>query len=108
MNAEYKDGKILNFQPINDQENVREIMGGGIRQWDAQTQSYRVVRENDCCCQELKDEFNKVILEIEQNPDTEPYDGMKPAEPEGVDLGWIEALRFAITCINTKMEEENA
>ena len=101
MNAEYKDGKILNFQPINDQENVREIMGGGIRQWDAQTQSYRVVRDNDCCCQELKDEFNKTILSIEESDD-----GMKADEPEGVDLGWIEALRFAITCINTKMEEE--
>jgi len=85
---EYRNGKLLNFKPI--------------QQWDAQTQSYR---EPHCSFRELKDEFNKVILEIEANPDKEHWHEMKP---EGVDKGWIEALTFAITCINTKMKEENA
>ena len=101
MNAEYKDGKILKFQPVNDQENVRRIISEP-RQWDAQTQSYRVVRDNDCSCQELKDEFNKVISQLEESDD-----GFRATEePDYINKGWIEALRFAITCINTKMEEE--
>ncbi len=87
---------------MNDQENVRRIMAGGIRQWDAQTQSYRVIRDNDCCCQELKDEFNKVISQLEESDD-----GFRATEePDYINKGWIEGLRFAITIINTKMEQE--
>ena len=59
-------------------------------------------QDHDCCCQELKDEFNKVILQLEESDD-----GFRATEePDYINKGWIEALRFAITIINTKMKEE--
>jgi hypothetical protein len=102
MNAEYKDGKILNFKPVDDQEDIRNITGqDDVMQWDAQEQRYRVIPEHDCGYQQIKDEFTQVILQIEEEDD-----GMNANEPDGLAQGWIEALRFAITIINTKMKEE--
>jgi len=50
--------------------------------------------------QELKDEFNKVILQLEESDD-----GFRATEePDYINKGWIEGLRFAITIINTKIK----
>jgi len=88
MNAEYKDGFIY-FKPVDDQEDIRNITGQDN------------VMQHDCGYQQIKDEFTQVILQIEEEDD-----GMDDNEPDGLAQGWIEALRFAITIINTKMKEE--
>ena len=88
MNAEYKDGKILNFKPVDDQEDIKNIN--------------RALNLKHPLLQELKDEFNKVILQLEESDD-----GFRATEePDYINKGWIEGLRFAITIINTKMKEE--
>lgn len=88
MNAEYKDGKILNFKPVDDQEDIKNIN--------------RALNLKHPLLQELKDEFNKVILQLEESDD-----GFRATEePDYINKGWIEALRFAITIINTKMKED--
>ena len=38
--------------------------------------------------------------------DNEPYGKLYYDDEDGLAQGWIEALRFAITIINTKMKEE--
>ncbi len=88
MNAEYKDGKILNFKPVDDQEDIKNIN--------------RALNLKHPLLQELKDEFNKVILQLEESDD-----GFRATEePDYINKGWIEGLRFAITIINTKIKEE--
>jgi len=98
MNAEYKDGFIY-FKPVDDQEDIRNITGQD-----------RALNLKHPLLQELKDEFTQVILQIEEEDDgmddNEPYGKLYYDDEDGLAQGWIEALRFAITIINTKMKEE--
>jgi hypothetical protein len=102
MDTKNKKAKILKFKPVDDQANIRSITGqDNVMQWDAQEQTYRVIPEHPLL-HELKDEFTQVILQLEESDD-----GFGATEePDYINKGWIEALRFAITIINTKMKEE--
>jgi len=102
MDTKNKKGKILKFKPVDDQADIRSITGqDGVMQWDTQKQTYRVIPKH-LLLQELKDEFTQVILQLEESDD-----GFRATEePDYINKGWIEALRFAITIINTKMKED--
>jgi len=102
MDTKNKKGKILKFKPVDDQADIRSITGqDGVMQWDEQKQTYRVIPKHPLL-QELKDEFTQVILQLEESDD-----GFRATEePDYINKGWIEGLRFAITIINTKMKED--
>ena len=72
----------------------------GVRQWDAQTQSYCVIQDP---LTELRDELQQVWRDLKEqdvgmNSECETDDG--------IHSGWKEAVSFVITIINTKIKEK--